>query len=170
MRRGNADPVRGARESLPGNVVPWITGGGGYYKRNLLLTQNALVYYPPIYDPWWGWIDGGWGPGEAIVGQRSTSGFGFNVGAGLDFPIEGGASLFFEARYHQAFLDGVDIQIVPVTAGVRCRRGRRVAGGGRFCSAKLDDFSSWIPERDIDSVLPHFHGAGTRYTLGGMPA
>lgn len=102
-----------------GDIVPWITGGGGYYKRNLLLTQNALVYYPPIYDPWWGWIDGGWGPGEAIVGQRSDSGLGFNVGAGVDFAIEGGTALFIEARYHHAFLDGVDMQIVPVMAGVR---------------------------------------------------
>ena len=30
------------------DIVPWITAGGGYYKRNLLLTQAALVYYPPV--------------------------------------------------------------------------------------------------------------------------
>jgi hypothetical protein len=102
-----------------GDIVPWITGGGGYYKRNLQLTQTALVYYPPVFDPWWGWIDGGWGPGEAIVGQRTDAGLGFNVGFGVDFGIEGGTSLFIEARYHHAFLDGVDMQIVPVSAGVR---------------------------------------------------
>ncbi len=56
----------------PGNdFVPWVTGGAGYYKRNLQFTQTALVYYPPIWDPWWGWVDGGWGPGEAIVGERT---------------------------------------------------------------------------------------------------
>lgn len=101
------------------DIVPWLTAGGGYYKRNILLTQNALVYYPPVWDPWWGWIDGGWGPGEAIVGQRSSSGFGFNLGLGVDFEIEGGSAMFIEARYHHAFMDGVDMQIIPVQAGVR---------------------------------------------------
>ncbi|HTO90152.1 MAG TPA: outer membrane beta-barrel protein [Candidatus Sulfotelmatobacter sp.] len=101
------------------DVVPWITAGGGYYKRNLILTANALVYYPPIWDPWWGWIDGGWGPGQAVVGQRASSGFGFNVGGGIDFEIENGASLFLEARYHMAFMDAVNMQIVPVMAGIR---------------------------------------------------
>ena len=102
-----------------GDIVPWITAGGGYYKRNIQLTQNALVYYPPNFDPWWGWIDGGWGVGEAIVGQRTDAGLGFNAGFGLDFGIEGSTSLFLDVRYHHAFLDGVDMQVVPVMAGVR---------------------------------------------------
>jgi opacity protein-like surface antigen len=102
-----------------GRIVPYISGGAGYYKRNIQITQNALVYYPPIWDPWWGWIGGGWAPGEAVVGQRSDAGLGVNVGAGVDFGIEGGASLFLEVRYHHAILDGVDMQIVPVMAGVR---------------------------------------------------
>jgi hypothetical protein len=101
------------------DIVPWITAGGGYYKRNLQLTQTALVYYPPVWDPWWGWIDGGWGPGEAIVGERASTGFGFNVGFGIDMAIEAGTSLFIEARYHEAFLEGVNVQLVPVSAGIR---------------------------------------------------
>jgi hypothetical protein len=101
------------------DIVPWITGGIGYYKRNLQLTQDVLVYYPPIWDPWWGWIDGGWGPGEAITGNRETYGFGWNVGVGLDMEIESGASLFLEARYHMSTMDGVDMTLIPVMAGVR---------------------------------------------------
>jgi opacity protein-like surface antigen len=101
------------------DIVPWLTLGGGYYKRNILLTQNALIYYPPIYDPWWGWIDGGWGPGEAITGQHTSTGFGFNVGGGIDLAMEGGTAIFLEARYHMAFMEGVDMQLIPVMAGVR---------------------------------------------------
>lgn len=101
------------------DFVPWLTAGGGYYKRNILLTQNALVYIPPILDPWWGWIDGGWVPGEAIIGQHTSAGFGLNFGAGVDFGIEGGATLFFDARYHYAFMDGINMQIIPVMAGFR---------------------------------------------------
>jgi opacity protein-like surface antigen len=102
-----------------GDAVPWVTGGFGYYKRNLQLTQNTMVYWPPIWDPWWGWVDGGWGPGEAISGKRESSGIGFNVGAGLDLEIENGACLFIDVRYHYAPMDGVDLTLVPVMAGVR---------------------------------------------------
>jgi len=41
------------------------------------------------------------------------------VGAGIDFEIDSGASLFLESRYEHAFLDGVEMQIVPIMAGVR---------------------------------------------------
>jgi Outer membrane protein beta-barrel domain len=102
-----------------GDFVSWVTAGGGYYKRNLILTQNVLVYYPPIWDPWWGWIDGGWGPGESIVGKRQASGFGFNVGFGIDIPIERGTSLVLETRYHHAFMDKLDMQLVPVMVSLR---------------------------------------------------
>ena len=101
------------------DIVPWLTGGLGYYKRNVQLTENVLVYYPPIWDPWWGWIDGGWAPGGAITGNREASGFGFNVGVGVDLEIESGASLFLDVRYHRAYLDGVDVTLIPVMAGVR---------------------------------------------------
>jgi len=107
------------RARSEGDVIPWVTAGFGYYKRNLELTQTAYVYYPPVWDPWWGWVDGGWGPGEVLSGQRSTAGMGFNVGGGIDLPIEGGASIFIDVRYHMAFLDGVDMQLVPIMAGLR---------------------------------------------------
>jgi hypothetical protein len=100
-------------------IVPWLTGGLGFYKRNLQMTQNMYVYYPPVWDPWWGWIDGGWYPGEVITGSRETGGFGYNIGFGFDTRIESGASLFVDVRWHQAFLDGLDMTLIPVMAGVR---------------------------------------------------
>jgi len=112
--------LNGVIRFRPGtDMRPWITGGFGYYKRNLQITQNALVYWPPFWDPWWGWVDGGWGPGEAISGERETSTIGYNVGAGIDFEIEGGASLYIDVRYHYAPMDGTDMQVIPVTFGVR---------------------------------------------------
>lgn len=107
------------RFNVDNHYVPWVTAGAGYYKRNLELAHGAQVYYPPVWDPYWGWIDGGWVPGEAIVGQRSATGPGFNVGFGIDFKIEGSANVFFEARYHHATLDGVDMQLIPVMVGFR---------------------------------------------------
>jgi len=101
------------------SVVPWLTGGVGYYKRNLVITQNTYFYVPPFFDPWWGWIGGGWVPGEAITGSRSDSGFGFNVGLGVDIQIDSGASLFVDARYHHAYMEGVDMDIIPISFGVR---------------------------------------------------
>ena len=102
-----------------GRMVLYVSGGAGYYKRNLQLTQNALVYYPPIWDPWWGWVDGGWGPGEAITGRRETHALGGNVGVGFDLEIDNGASLFISAEYHFAPMDGVDMQIIPIQFGLR---------------------------------------------------
>ncbi|HET9952031.1 MAG TPA: outer membrane beta-barrel protein [Candidatus Eisenbacteria bacterium] len=100
-------------------IVPWLTGGMGYYKRNIQITQEMLLYYPPFWDPWWGWVDGGWAPGEVITGNREASGFGFNVGFGFDTQIDSGASLFLDVRYHHAYLDGVDVTLIPIMAGVR---------------------------------------------------
>jgi opacity protein-like surface antigen len=99
--------------------VPWVTGGGGYYKRNLLITQNSLFYVPPFFDPWWGWIGGGWVPGEAITGKRSDNGFGFNVGIGVDIQMDAGLSMFVDARYHHAYMPGVDMDIIPIMFGLR---------------------------------------------------
>jgi opacity protein-like surface antigen len=101
------------------DVVPWFTGGIGYYKRNILLTKVSYFYVPPIFDPWWGWIGGGWVPGESVTGSHADSGFGFNVGFGVDFQIDHGTALFAEARYHHAYMPGVDMDLIPISFGFR---------------------------------------------------
>lgn len=100
-------------------MVPWVTGGVGYYKRSIELSTDTQTYVPPVWDPWWGWIDGGWVPGESIVGERSDAGTGFNLGAGIDLPLDGDTMLFIDVRYHHALLDGKDFEIVPIMAGLR---------------------------------------------------
>ncbi len=101
------------------DITPWVIGGVGYYKRTLQLTQTAYYYYPPVWDPWWGWVDGGWGPGEAVAGERSDAVVGFNVGAGIDFAIENDAKLFLDVRYHHADTHGVKMDVIPIQAGIR---------------------------------------------------
>jgi len=100
-------------------AIPWVTGGIGYYKRSIELSTTTQTYVPPVWDPWWGWIDGGWVPGESIVGQRTDAGTGFNVGGGIDFPIDGGTLLFVDVRYHHAILDNQDMELVPIMFGLR---------------------------------------------------
>jgi opacity protein-like surface antigen len=101
------------------DVVPWITGGVGYYKRNLVLTKNSYFYVPPFFDPWWGWIGGGWVPGESVTGSHADTGFGFNVGVGFDLKIDSGASLYVDARWHHAYMPGVNMDVIPISFGVR---------------------------------------------------
>jgi opacity protein-like surface antigen len=100
-------------------AIPWVTGGVGYYKRSIELSTTTQTYTPPVWDPWWGWIDGGWIPGESIVGERNDAGTGFNFGGGLDLPIDGGTLLFIDARYHHAILDEKDMELVSIMAGLR---------------------------------------------------
>jgi Outer membrane protein beta-barrel domain len=102
-----------------GDNVPWVTGGIGFYKRNVQITQNALVYIPPYWDPWWGWLGGGWVPGEVITGNRESGAFGYNIGFGIDMEIEHHTSLFLDVRFHHAFTEGIDTMVIPVMAGFR---------------------------------------------------
>jgi hypothetical protein len=64
-------------------------------------------------------LGGGWVPGESVTGSHADSGFGFNVGVGLDFQIDHGTSLFVDARYHHAYMPGVDMDLIPISFGFR---------------------------------------------------
>jgi hypothetical protein len=54
-----------------------------------------------------------------VTGSHADSGFGFNVGVGLDFQIDHGTSLFVDARYHHAYMPGVDMDLIPISFGFR---------------------------------------------------
>ena len=48
----------------------------------------------------------------------STTKFGVNAGAGVDFAV-GGAGLFVEGRFHDVFVEGPNLQFFPINVGVR---------------------------------------------------
>jgi len=82
-------------------VKPYAMVGVGYYYRPVKVTTPSVGYVPGYCDPWWYvCYPGGWVPTTTIVGQRSSSDVGMNVGGGVAFPIGGGASGYVEARYH----------------------------------------------------------------------
>lgn len=106
----------GSEES---RVLPYIIGGGGYYKRTVDFTEPTTQFIN-IFDPWWGWIGPVEVPANRILGTVSRGGGGFNVGAGMSIRLgESGAKLYTEARFHYADMTGTITRMVPVTLGLR---------------------------------------------------
>lgn len=97
----------------------YLTGGIGWYHVGGEVTQNGLVYYPPVCDPWFWWCyPGGVGPGTFVVGSVSSDEFGWNLGAGYSFNTYNG-QFFVEAKYHQIQFEREDIEYIPLTVGFR---------------------------------------------------
>jgi opacity protein-like surface antigen len=48
----------------------------------------------------------------------STTKFGLNAGAGIDFKA-GGAGVFLEGRFHDVFVNGPNIEFFPINLGLR---------------------------------------------------
>jgi outer membrane protein with beta-barrel domain len=55
--------------------------------------------------------------GDDALGGSSTN-FGLNAGAGLDFRA-GSAALFLEGRFHNVFSDGPNVKFIPLNFGIR---------------------------------------------------
>jgi hypothetical protein len=94
---GTGNLVYQFKTSENSTVRPYLIGGGGVY--NFKGTGSSTV-----------------------SGNLSTSGsttkFGVNAGAGLDFKA-GSAGLFVEGRFHDVFTSGKNETFVPITVGVR---------------------------------------------------
>jgi opacity protein-like surface antigen len=106
----------GSEES---RVRPYITGGGGYYRRTVEFTEPTTTFIN-IFDPWWGWIGPVEVPANRILGSVSRGAGGFNAGAGLSVRLgDTNAKFYSEARFHYADMAGAITRIVPVTVGIR---------------------------------------------------
>ena len=112
-----------------GGVRPYMVTGVGIYYRPITVTTPAVGFIPGYCNPYWYYCTpGGFVPVEEVVGERSSTDFGMDIGAGLNF----GRSFFIEARYHYIWGPEVDTtavggdysnkangQFLPITIGFR---------------------------------------------------
>jgi opacity protein-like surface antigen len=88
---GTVNAVYQFETSEASSFRPYLVGGGGVY--------NAKE------------------TGSDALGGSTTK-FGVNAGAGVDFKV-GGARLFVEGRFHDVFVEGPNLQIFPINLGIR---------------------------------------------------
>jgi opacity protein-like surface antigen len=90
-----------------------IAGIGAYYTR-VQLTEVGFGY---ICNPWWYYCY--YGTGNAVVVSNSATKFGWNAGLGVAWNLNGGSSLFVEARYTWVDTSSVKLEYIPLLFGVR---------------------------------------------------
>ena len=93
--------------------------GVGVYHTRVELTQTVPFFGGYYYcDPFWGFCDGGYGYGNAIVTSHDLTKFGWNAGVGVEFALPSGQSWFVEARYNRISAS-TPIEFVPIEVGYR---------------------------------------------------
>lgn len=98
----------------------YVLGGVGLDRVEGQVTDDALVYYPPVCDPWYWWCyPGGVGPGTVIRGRESATELSYNLGVALTFTLDSGSQIFVEGKYHSIDLDWDTTEVLPLTIGFR---------------------------------------------------
>jgi len=90
-----------------------IAGVGAYYT-SVQLTEVGVGY---ICNPWWYYCYVG--SGNTVVASNASTRFGWNVGLGVGYKMQSGASLFLEARYTSIDTSNETLQYIPILFGVR---------------------------------------------------
>jgi opacity protein-like surface antigen len=85
----------------PGGPAPvhLFAGPGVYLQQTAITNLRDYAPGPPICDPWLQVCLPGPVPPEEILGSRSSTDLGFNLGAGVDIPIRGRVAAFVEVRW-----------------------------------------------------------------------
>jgi hypothetical protein len=93
---GNGDlrVLSGTANATFGLGLPYLIGGVGYYSARSKATLGT------------------------VTATQTNSGAGFNIGAGLTFPLPS-LSPFLEVRYHQMLGDNDAVKFVPITFGIK---------------------------------------------------
>lgn len=81
--------------------VPYVIAGGGVYHRPVTVTTPTVGYVPGYCNPYWYiCVPGETVPVNTIIGNRSSTDLGMNVGGGMSFVLGESATMYVEARYH----------------------------------------------------------------------
>jgi hypothetical protein len=105
-------------------------GGIGIYYRSLTLSNANGGTVQPVCDPWLLICANSPFSSNALVGTRSSTNFGVNIGAGVNLQVSQRQVLFVECRYHYVWGPSLSAQngepainahteILPITIGVR---------------------------------------------------
>jgi opacity protein-like surface antigen len=107
----------------------YFMAGMGVYYRPVKVTTPALGYVPGYCDPFWYYCSpGGYVPVDKIVGSRSSTDFGYNIGGGVNFRLGESASAYVEMRYHYIWGPKYEVSgtsydsnsaFFPLTFGIR---------------------------------------------------
>lgn len=97
----------------------YLIAGIGTYKRQIELYQT--VFGGGIFcDPWWGFCEAGYFPGDAVVDRTTSSWkFSWNAGLGIELPLGNGLSWFVDARYLRIGPADQKTEFIPIRVGLR---------------------------------------------------
>jgi hypothetical protein len=112
-------------------VGAYLIFGGGFYNVKGEITQ-ATVTGGIVCDPFWGVCFPVVVPGEQVLGSRSVTKGGIDVGGGFTIRMGEHSRFYIETRYHYVWLgplgagatpyssgDSVNLQYLPLTFGFR---------------------------------------------------
>jgi opacity protein-like surface antigen len=101
-----------------GGVNVYLAGGVGvYYELAEITTPTTTMGI--ICDPWWWWCVPGVISGNSVIGDESSTNFGYNVGAGVTFEVGLGSQVYIEAKYHRYERDNESTDYIPIVIGYR---------------------------------------------------
>jgi hypothetical protein len=95
-------------QSPTGKYRPYGLVGVGVYNRPITVSTTSLGWVQGFCDPFWYSCFSGFTPVENVVGDRSSTDFGMDVGGGVNF----GKSFFIEARFHHIW--GPTIELIAI--------------------------------------------------------
>ena len=118
-------PYRGGR------AAPYLIAGGGVYHRPITITTPTVGYVPGYCNPYWYiCVPGEAVPVNTVIGNRSATNVGVDVGGGMSFAFGENATMYMEVRYH--YVRGPEVtnsvtgeslrangKFLPITVGFR---------------------------------------------------
>jgi opacity protein-like surface antigen len=103
-----------------GRIRPYALTGGGIYYRPVTVSTPSVGYVPGYCDPWWYvCYPGGWVETDRIIGDRSSTDFGMDVGGGVNFDFA-----FAEVRYHYIWGPTIESDDPALTTEARDANGQ----------------------------------------------